>query len=88
MSANDDTDPIARLRRENDFLASAIAALEAKLPDAEDLAYLRTRRLADDRAAWAWKTIRLYMPWVTAVVSTAGAAAYWVATHLQFRDAS
>jgi len=82
------TDPDAvfsELQAENDALVRQIVCLEARLPSAEELAYLRNRKAADERAAWAWKMLRIYVPWVASVVSVLGTAAYWIVTNFQPR---
>lgn len=79
------TDPdaaFAELQGENDTLVEQIASLEARIPSAEELAYLRNRKLADERASWAWQWLRLNVPIITAVCGGLAAAVYWLATHL------
>lgn len=83
------TDPVAALDeawRENDVLAAAIAELQSCTLTSEELAYVRNRKEADDRAAWAWKMLRLYVPWVTSICGAIGAGAYWVVTHFTWRQ--
>lgn len=78
------TDPdaaFAELQGENDTLVDQIASLEARLPSAEELAYLRNRKIADERASWAWQWLRANVPIISAVCGAAGAAIYWIATH-------
>lgn len=82
------TDPSAALDeawRENDALASAITELQANSLTPEERAYIRNKKEADERASWAWKMLRTYAPWVTAVVSAAGTAAYWIVSNFQMR---
>lgn len=82
------TDPAAALDeawRENDTLASAIAELQANALTPEEHAYLRNKKESDERASWAWKTLRTYAPWVTAICSAAGTAAYWIVSNFQMR---
>ena len=76
-----DTDPAARLERENDHLANALAALEARMPTDEEVAYLRNRREQDERSAWVWQTIRQHAPWVIGMGSAIATAIYWLLTH-------
>lgn len=76
-----DTDPAARLQRENDHLANALASLEERMPTAEDMAYLRNRREQDERSAWVWQVIRQHAPWLLGVGSALGTVVYWFLTH-------
>lgn len=79
------TDPdaaVAELQRENDALMAQIASLEARTPSSEELAYLRNRKLADERASWAWQWLRTNVPIITAVCGALGAGSYWLITHL------
>ena len=69
------------MQRENDSLTDQIASLEARMPTDEELAYLRNRKLADERASWAWQWLRANVPIISAVCGAAGAATYWIATH-------
>lgn len=82
------TDPDAlahELHRENDALMAQIASLEARVPSSEELAYLRNRKLADERASWAWQWLRTNVPIMTAVCGAVGAFAYWAITHLSLK---
>lgn len=82
------TDPeavAAELQRENDALMAQIASLEARVPSSEELAYLRNRKLADERASWAWQWLRTNVPVITAVCGALGAALYWALTHLSLK---
>lgn len=82
------TDPAAALDeawRENDVLAQAIADLQANSLTAEERAYLINRKEADERATWAWKMLRTYVPWVTSLCTAVGAGAYWIVTNFQIR---
>lgn len=82
------TDPEAvvnELQRENDALMAHIASLEARTPSSEELAYLRNRKLADERASWAWQWLRTNVPIITAVCGGIGAALYWAITHLSWK---
>lgn len=82
------TDPEAvvnELQRENDALMAQIASLEARVPSSEELAYLRNRKLADERASWAWQWLRTNVPIMTAVCGAVGAFAYWAITHLSLK---
>ena len=84
------TDPAAALDealRENDVLAAAIAELQASALTPDEVAYIRNKKEADDRAAWAWRMIRLYVPWATAVCGALGSGAYWLVTHFTWRQA-
>ena len=79
------TDPdaaFAEMQGENDMLVEQIASLESRLPSAEELAYLRNRKLADERATWAWRWLRSNVPIITAVCGGFAGAIYWLATHL------
>lgn len=76
-----DTDPVARLQRENDHLANTLAAIEERMPSEEDMAYLRNRREQDERSAWVWQVIRQHAPWLLAIGSAAGTVIYWFLTH-------
>lgn len=83
------TDPdaaFAELQGENDSLVAQIASLEARIPSKEELAYLRNRKEADERAAWAWQMVRKYAPWVTTVTGVLGSGAYWLVNTFQFRS--
>lgn len=73
------------LHQENVDLAAEVAALKARLPTDEELAYLRNAKLERERSAWAWQQIRLYAPWVVAVTSAVSSAAYWIATHISIK---
>lgn len=82
------TDPAAALDealRENDVLAAAIAELQESALTAEERAYVRNRKEADDRASWAWQMLRTYVPWVTAICGALGSAAYWFVSNFQVR---
>ena len=78
---------VAELHRENDALMAQIAAIDARMPSTEELAYLRNRKLADERASWAWQWLRTNVPIIAAVCTALGAAAYWLANHLSFKVA-
>ena len=80
MSASPPTDA-ERLQAENDYLAAQIAKLEAAALTPEELTYLRKRKEQDERAAWAWQVIRTHAPWLLAIGSALGSAAYWFLTH-------
>lgn len=78
------TDPDAAfegLQHENDSLMALIASLEARMPTDEEVAYLRNRKLADERASWAWQWLRANVPIISAVCGAFAAAIYWIATH-------
>ena len=78
------TDPdaaFAELQGENDSLVEQIASLEARLPSAEELAYLRNRKAADDNAAWLWRSIKKHAPWVSIVGGAFSSILYWLVTH-------
>lgn len=77
---------VQELHRENDALMAHIAAIDARMPSIEELAYLRNRKLADERASWAWQWLRTNVPILAAVCGAMGAAAYWAVTHLSFRQ--
>ena len=82
------TDPAAALDealRENDALAAAIAELQRNALTSEEHAYIVNKKEADERASWAWKMLRTYAPWATAVCSAAGALAYWLVSNFQMR---
>ena len=82
------TDPAEALEaalKENDVLAAAIADLQANALTAEERAYIINRKDADERAAWAWKILRTYAPWVTSVCTAVGMGAYWLVTNFQIR---
>ena len=84
------TDPdavVRELQRENDALMAQIASLESRVPSSEELAYLRNRKMADERASWAWQWLRTNVPIITAVCGAFGAALYWAITHLSWKDA-
>lgn len=76
----------AGLQREKDALMAQIASLEDRLPSSEELAYLRNKKEGDERAAWAWRMLRTYVPWATAVCGALGSAAYWLVSHFQMRQ--
>lgn len=75
-------DEAARLRKENDFLAAAVAAMEARLPSAEDVAWLHNKRVESERALWAWQQIKRYAPGVGIVASLIGAALTYLANNV------
>lgn len=78
------TDPAAALDlalRENDALAEAIAELQANALTAEEHAYIRNRKEADDNAVWLLQLIRKHAPWVVVLCSMVGTGVYWLATH-------
>lgn len=82
------TDPeavVTELQRENDALMAHIASLEARTLSSEELAYLRNRKLADERASWAWQWLHTNVPIAVAICSAVGAFAYWAITSLTFR---
>lgn len=62
-----------------------IASLETRVPSTEELAYLRNRKMADERASWAWQWLRTNVPIITAVCGAFGAALYWAITHLSLK---
>ncbi len=62
-----------------------IASLDARMPSLEEITYLRNRKLADERASWAWQWLRTNVPILAAVCGAMGAAAYWAVTHLSFK---
>lgn len=72
---------VAALSRQVEYLAAELSRLEAMLPTAEEAEYLRRRKVEDDRASWAWQTIKTHAPWVSAVLAMLGGVAYWVLTH-------
>ena len=76
-----DTSAEARLQRENDHLAAALAALEARMPSVEEVAYVRNRMAAEEHSAWAVKIIRSNAPWIFLLLSALGSSAYWLLTH-------
>ena len=76
-----DTDPAARLQRENDHLAAALSSLEDRMPSPEELAYLRNSKEAAERSAWVIKLIRSNAPWLFVLLSASGSGLYWVLTH-------
>ena len=71
----------AGLQAQIEYLAQVITDMEESMPTPGDMAYIRSRRLADERASWAWQTIKVYAPWVTVIGSALGSVAYWVLTH-------
>lgn len=82
------TDPdaaLSELHRKNDALMAQIASLDARMPSAEEMAYMRNRKLADERASWAWQWLRVNVPIIAGLCSALGAAAYWAANHLSFK---
>ena len=62
-------------------LQKEIEELQKLLPTAEEMAYLRERKAADDSAAWMWKTIKTHAPWVFPLASGIVGGLYWVLTH-------
>ena len=76
---------LARLLESNEDMAAEIINLRRRLPTDEEMAYLRNRKEADERAAWAWKMLRTYVPWLTSIGAAVGTAAYWLVTHFQWR---
>lgn len=76
---------MARLLEANEDLAAELLAMRRRLPSDEEMAYLRNRKEADERAAWAWKMIRTYVPWLASIGTALGTAAYWLVTHFQWR---
>lgn len=51
----------------------------------EDIAYVKSAKLAAEHAGWAWQQIRVYTPWVISITSALGAGIYWILTHITFR---
>lgn len=74
-------DRVRVLLAENDALAAALTSLEERMPTSEDIAYLRNRREQDERASWAWKTLRAHAPWIVGLTTAIGSGLYWVLTH-------
>lgn len=62
-------------------VAEIVAQMRAQLPTPEELQYLRDRKLADERAAWAWQQIRKHAPWVAVVASMVGTGVAYLLTH-------
>lgn len=81
LRGTDDQTVAEALSKQVEYLAAELSRLEARLPTAEEAEYLRRRKLEDDRASWAWHTIKTHAPWVSAVLAMISAAAYWVLTH-------
>jgi hypothetical protein len=76
---------LRRLLDSNEDMAQEILALRRRIPTDEEMAYLRNRKEADERAAWAWRMLRTYVPWVASIGTALGTAAYWLVTHFQWR---
>lgn len=81
LRGTDDEAVAAALAKHVEYLAVEMSRLEARLPTAEEAEYLRRRKLEDDRASWAWHTIKTHAPWISAVIAMLGGVAYWVLTH-------
>ena len=62
-----------------EYLASALARIEVLTE--EEIAYLRNRKIADERASWAWKQVKAHAPWIAAIGTAVGGLIYWVITH-------
>lgn len=76
---------LQRLLQSNEDMAQEILALRRRVPTDEEMAYLRNRKEADERAAWAWRMLRTYVPWVTSIGAALGTAAYWFVTHFSWK---
>ncbi|MEY5098596.1 MAG: hypothetical protein RJA36_1315 [Pseudomonadota bacterium] len=86
MVVTDPTAAVEELLKENRALSDALAELQARMPNDEDLAFLHNLRIEREHAAWVWKLIRNYAPWVTAVCGTVGSAVYWFLHTFQVRQ--
>lgn len=81
LRGTEDEAVAAALSRQIEYLAGEISRLEARVPTAEEAEYLRRRKLDDDRASWAWHTIKTHAPWVGSLLGAVGVLAWWVLTH-------
>jgi len=59
----------------------ALAEMERRMPSEEELAYIRQRKVADERASWAWQTLKMYAPVVGPILTAIGVAIWWLLTH-------
>lgn len=71
----------AEMRKENEYLLMEIEDLRRRVPTDDELAFLRAKKEADDNAAWLWRMVKAYAPWVSVVASLIGSGLYWLATH-------
>lgn len=71
----------AEMRKENEYLLMEIEDLRRRVPTDDELAFLRAKKEADDNAAWLWRMVKAYAPWVSVVASLIGSGIYWLATH-------
>jgi hypothetical protein len=76
---------LKRLLESNEDMAAEILSLRRRVPTDEEMAYIRNRKEADERAAWAWQMLRTYVPWVTSIGAALGTAAYWLVTHFSWK---
>ena len=67
------------IKKQLDYLASALARIDV-LTD-EEMAYIRNRKIDDERASWAWKKIKAHAPWITGIGTAIGGMIYWLLTH-------
>jgi hypothetical protein len=63
------------------YLSTVIQRLEESMPSSEEMAYLRNRKLADERAGWAWHMVKAYAPWIATAGTAIGGALWWLLTH-------
>lgn len=64
-----------------EYLLREIERLRDELPTADEMAYLRRRKLDDERAAWAWQQVRRHAPWVAGLASAISGVVVYLATH-------
>lgn len=57
---------------------SMLDALRKQMPTAEELQWLKERKLDDERAAWLWQQIRKHAPWVGVVAAMIGGGLAWL----------
>ena len=76
---------LARLVDNSEAMAQEILAMRLRVLTPEEMAYVRNRKLADERAGWAWQWLRANVPWIAGCVSAFGAAVYWFATNLTWK---
>lgn len=81
VHGTDDPAVVESLLKQIDYLAGELARVEARMPSADELEYLRQTKLDSDRASWAWQVIKRHAPWVAAVGAMCGSVAWWILTH-------
>lgn len=78
------TDPerlAEHMARENDVIAKLLGEIEARTLSHDEVAYLRSRKLADERASWLLRELKVHLPWIFPVCAALVTAIWWLATH-------